>query len=112
MVSTFNTPMVEEEFKKLADTLLKSGLATNQTEAMEKARSSFGAEQILKKLQQAGKEPLLKETKTVSPAYNVLYPKFVIITVTVSAESNLQPCGARIALTPASNGLGCKMYMA
>ena len=60
--------MGEEEIKKLADTLLKSGLATNQTEAMEKARSSFGAEQILKKLQK--KEPLFRETKTVSELHN------------------------------------------
>jgi hypothetical protein len=57
----------EEGIKRLADTILKSGLATNPTEAMEKAKASFGAEQILKKLQKNA--PELKETKSVSELY-------------------------------------------
>ena len=57
--------MEEKELKKLAETLLKSGLATNEFDAMEKAKASFGAEEILKKLQSLGKNSVLDEGKTL-----------------------------------------------
>ena len=58
----------EEAIKQLAETLFKSGLATNPAEAMEKARASFGAEEILKKVQSV--DPFLKEQKTVTEILN------------------------------------------
>jgi hypothetical protein len=54
----------EEAIKQLAETILKSGLATNETEALEKAQASFGAEEILKKVQSV--DPFLKEDKNAT----------------------------------------------
>lgn len=58
----------EEAIKTLAKTLLKSGLATNPTESMEKAKASFGAEEILKRVQNV--DPFLKEQKSVNEILN------------------------------------------
>jgi len=56
----------EDAINKLAETLLKAGLASNWTMALERAKASFGAEEILKKVQSSGKDPILKENKTVN----------------------------------------------
>lgn len=60
--------MEEEKLKKLAETFLKSGLATNEFDAMEKAKASFGAEEILKKMQSSGTNSVLDKGKTLKDA--------------------------------------------
>ncbi len=62
--------------KKLADTLLKTGLASSQAEAMEKALEALKAEQIIKKAH--GKEDYFaKELKTDSLLGEAASPQII-----------------------------------
>jgi hypothetical protein len=58
-----------EDIKKLADTLIRTGLASSEKEALEKARATLEAESIIKRAG-AGREKV-----TVSELLNEEKPK-------------------------------------